>query len=71
MYLFLAVFPIYQASSSDRYIIDSTHSSVEFSIRHFVAKTNGNFSTFKGFIDMDLNDPDQNYAEAQITIQEH
>ena len=58
-----------QASSSDRYIIDSTHSSVEFSIRHFVAKTNGNFSTFKGFIDMDLNDPDQNYAEAQITIQ--
>ena len=67
--LFSCLFNLSKASSSNRYIIDSTHSSVEFSIRHFVAKTNGNFSTFKGFIDMDLNDTDQNYAEAQITIQ--
>lgn len=56
------------ASSTDRYIIDSTHSSVEFSIRHFVAKTNGNFSAFEGFIDLDANDPTKNYTEAQISI---
>lgn len=56
------------ASSSERYVIDTTHSSVEFSIRHFVAKTNGNFSAFEGFIDFDRNDPANNYAEAQISI---
>jgi polyisoprenoid-binding protein YceI len=56
------------AIDAERYVIDSTHSSVEFSIRHFVAKTNGNFSTFEGFIDIDTNDPTKNYTEAQISI---
>lgn len=52
----------------ERYIIDTSHSSVEFSIRHFVAKTNGNFSTFEGYIDIDVDDPARNYTEAQISI---
>jgi polyisoprenoid-binding protein YceI len=56
------------AIDAERYVIDSTHSSVEFSIRHFVAKTNGNFSTFEGFIDIDTNDPTKYYTEAQISI---
>ena len=51
-----------------RYNIDTAHSSVEFSIRHFVAKTNGNFSEFKGFIDVDIDHPEENYAEASISI---
>ena len=54
--------------TKERYIIDTSHSSVEFSIRHFVAKTNGNFSTFEGYIDIDANDPTRNYTEAQISI---
>ncbi len=55
-------------TTKERYIIDTSHSSVEFSIRHFVAKTNGNFSTFEGYIDIDANDPTRNYTEAQISI---
>lgn len=56
------------ADEAVRYNIDTSHSSVEFSIRHFVAKTTGDFSQFDGFIDVDLDHPEDNYAEATIHI---
>lgn len=60
--------PTLFAGESVRYNIDPSHSSIEFSIRHFVAKTNGNFSEFTGFIDIDVAHPEDNYAEASISI---
>jgi len=56
------------ADEAVRYNIDTSHSSVEFSIRHFVAKTTGDFSQFNGFIDVDIDHPEENYAEATIHI---
>ena len=60
--------PLSLFSGVDLYKIDSTHSSIEFSIRHFVAKTNGNFSNFEGFIEYNEDNLNDNYAEAKIYI---
>ena len=40
----------------ERYAIDRTHSSVQFSVRHIVAPTVGRFEAFSGLIDYDEED---------------
>jgi|TARA_B100001093_G_C26235937_1_gene762261 polyisoprenoid-binding protein YceI len=57
-----------QSSDLQVYSIDASHSSIEFSIRHFVAKTNGNFSDFQGVIKVDPENHQNNYTEASIFI---
>jgi polyisoprenoid-binding protein YceI len=57
-----------QASELETYTIDASHSSVKFSIRHFVAKTTGNFTQFEGNLSIDRKDLTQSSVEASIQI---
>ncbi|PXA05769.1 polyisoprenoid-binding protein [Coraliomargarita sinensis] len=52
----------------ESYKIDTAHSSVKFSIRHFVAKTTGNFSDFEGTLKIDRDDLTNSKVEATIKI---
>lgn len=52
----------------ETYTIDGGHSSVKFSIRHFVAKTTGNFSDFEGTMKIDRDDLTKSSVEATIKI---
>lgn len=52
----------------ETYKIDTTHSSVKFSIRHFVAKTTGNFAEFEGMLKIDRDDLTKSHVEATIKI---
>ncbi|WPJ94234.1 YceI family protein [Coraliomargarita algicola] len=56
------------AAEVETYVIDTSHSSVKFSIRHFVAKTTGNFSEFEGTLTINRDDLSQNSVEATIQI---
>ena len=50
----------------ETYKIDPVHSSVAFSIRHFVGKVSGRFSKFSGTIAIDRENPANNRATATI-----
>jgi polyisoprenoid-binding protein YceI len=50
----------------ETYAIDSVHSSVGFSIRHFVAKVPGRFTKFSGTIAVDRENPANNRVNATI-----
>lgn len=50
------------------YEIDTAHSSVKFSIRHFVAKTTGNFAEFEGTLQINRADMTKNSVKATIQI---
>lgn len=50
------------------YKIDPVHSSVKFSIRHFVAKTTGSFGTFEGSIKVNRDDLTKSSVEATIKV---
>lgn len=50
------------------YEIDTVHSSVKFSIRHFVAKTTGNFGAFEGTLKINRDDLTKSSVEATIQI---
>ena len=50
----------------ETYKIDPVHSSVAFSIRHFVAKVPGRFGKFSGTITVDHENPANNRATATI-----
>ncbi len=52
----------------DTYKIDTSHSSVKFSIRHFVAKTTGAFNKFEGTILFDAKNPSKSSVEATIQV---
>ena len=52
----------------ETYKIDGAHSSVKFSIRHFVAKTTGNFSDFEGTLKINRDDLTKSSVEAAIKI---
>ncbi|MDQ8194411.1 YceI family protein [Coraliomargarita sp. SDUM461004] len=56
------------AADMELYTIDPSHSSVKFSIRHFVAKTTGNFSEFAGTLSINREDLTQSSVEATIQI---
>ncbi len=50
------------------YEIDTVHSSIKFSIRHFVAKTTGNFGDFSGTLNINRGDLSKSSVEATIQI---
>lgn len=50
----------------ETYIIDPVHSSVGFSIRHFVSKVPGKFSKFNGTITVDRDNLEKSSVEATI-----
>jgi polyisoprenoid-binding protein YceI len=56
------------AEQVETYAIDTSHSSVKFSIRHFVAKTTGNFAEFEGTITVNHDDMTKSSVEATIQI---
>jgi len=57
-----------KVSPVETYQIDTAHSSVKFSIRHFVAKTTGNFADFEGTLKVDRDDLTKSSVEATIKI---
>lgn len=59
---------LFASEEVETYKIDSTHSSVKFSIRHFVAKTTGKFNQFEGTIVIDRNDFSNSKVNATISI---
>lgn len=56
------------AENIETYTIDPTHSSVKFSIRHFVAKTTGKFNQFEGTIVVDRDDLSKSKVNAKINV---
>ncbi|MFP4157662.1 MAG: YceI family protein [Opitutales bacterium] len=58
----------HDADQVEHYKIDTTHSSVKFSIRHFVAKTTGRFADFEGSLKIDRHDLTNSSAEATLKI---
>jgi polyisoprenoid-binding protein YceI len=56
------------AETIETYVIDTSHSSVKFSIRHFVAKTTGNFAEFEGTLTVNRDDLTKSTVEATILI---
>jgi len=54
------------SAAPETYTIDKVHSSVGFSIRHFVAKVPGTFTDFAGTITVDRDDVEKSSVEATI-----
>lgn len=60
---------INQSSAAvETYKIDSTHSSVQFSLRHLVSKFTGSFSTVSGTISVDRANLEKSSVEATIDV---
>lgn len=72
--LFLAMVALATAFTStafaavETYVIDTAHSSVGFSIRHFVSKTSGSFGNVTGTITVDRDNLEKSSVEAVIAI---
>ena len=56
------------STAAETYVIDASHSSVGFSIRHFVSKVPGKFNQFAGAIVFDRANPAASSVEATIQI---
>ena len=56
------------SAAVETYKIDPVHSSVAFSVRHFVSKVPGKFTQFAGSITVDRDDLTKSSAEATIQI---
>lgn len=72
MMILSAVFVVLSmpASAAERYVIDSTHSSISFSIRHMVvSKVRGSFTSFEGAIEYDANDPSSSSVAVTIATE--
>ena len=72
--LFLALTALVAAATQsasaavETYTIDPVHSSVAFSIRHFVSKVPGSFSKFSGTIVVDRANLEKSTVEATIDV---
>jgi len=53
---------------AEKYVIDASHSSVQFSIRHLVSRTSGRFNDFSGTIEYDEKRPEATEVEATIQV---
>ena len=56
------------SAAVETYVIDSVHSSVGFSIRHFVSKVPGSFTKFSGAIVVDRDNLEHSSVEATIDV---
>jgi polyisoprenoid-binding protein YceI len=59
---------LFASENVETYTIDPVHSSVKFSIRHFVAKTTGKFNQFEGTITIDKNDWSKSSVNTTIQV---
>ena len=59
---------LFASAEVETYEIDPVHSSVKFSIRHFVAKTTGKFNQFEGTIRVDREDWSKSSVNATINV---
>lgn len=72
--LFLAVialatgFSLTASAAVETYKIDPVHSSIGFSIRHFVSKVPGTFTKFSGTIVVDRDNLEKSSTEATIEV---
>ena len=56
------------SAAVETYVIDPVHSSVDFSIRHFVGKVPGSFTKFSGTIVVDRANLEKSSVEATIDV---
>jgi polyisoprenoid-binding protein YceI len=56
------------SAAVETYAIDSTHSTIQFSLRHFVSKFTGSFSTVAGTITVDRDNLEKSVVSASIDI---
>lgn len=54
--------------SAETYTIDTTHSSVSYSLRHLVSKFSSNFTKVTGTVDFDASAPEKSKVEATIAV---
>lgn len=57
---------LFALAKTETYKIDPAHSSIKFSIRHFVAKTTGKFNQFEGTIKVNREDWSKSSVTASI-----
>ncbi len=49
--------------------VDNAHTALEFSVRHMMVSTvRGNFTRFRGQVELDLEDPTRSRAQAEIEV---
>jgi polyisoprenoid-binding protein YceI len=66
--VFAAGFSTAASAAVETYVIDPVHSSVAFSVRHFVSKVSGSFTKFDGTITVDRDNPANSTVEATIEV---
>ena len=66
--LMLLTGTLFASAKVETYAIDPVHSSVKFSIRHFVAKTTGKFNQFEGTIKLDRKNWSNSSVSATISV---
>jgi polyisoprenoid-binding protein YceI len=64
----VASVPLTASAAVETYAIDPVHSSIGFSVRHFVAKVPGTFNKPSGTIVVDRENPANNRVEASIDV---
>ena len=57
-----------EATLAETYLVDSSHSSVDFSIRHLVGRTKGRFGDFSGSIGYDAAKPEASSFSGIIQV---
>ena len=57
-----------EATLAETYVVDTSHSSVDFSIRHLVGRTKGRFGDFSGTITYDAAKPDSSSFSGTIQV---
>ena len=65
IFLLLLAVPV-ETRAADTFLIDTTHSSVTFSVRHLLSKTRGRFTDFAGTIQLDQEQPANSSVSATI-----
>ncbi len=57
-----------EATLAETYVVDASHSSVDFSIRHLVGRTKGRFGDFSGTIGYDAAKPEASSFSGVIQV---
>ena len=57
-----------EATLAETYVVDASHSSVDFSIRHLVGRTKGRFGDFSGTITYDAANPGSSSFSGTIQV---
>ncbi len=57
-----------EATLAETYVVDTSHSSVDFSIRHLVGRTKGRFGDFSGTISYDAAKPEASSFSGTIQV---